>query len=307
MEPMELEELDQEGDPSKYGKLALANMDVSDIALRTAKAVVSHHPVKVSLWAFGMLLVAFAGGLPVSQEAQESYSVMFQQAEVIEVRELGQQALAELEKAEAAYYTKKGWFGACDSACLKAQDRWQMARAEVERVQKHRDQVLSEARQAVGIWSAFGVQDVRKSFWAAWKSGKDFAARLTMYDAIFLVGGRDETFITFILKIVMQYVVNLTMGMIGAFFCFLYNLYCLLCSYGSTVLSGLAFFLLAVVAGLSMLATYLGGVYAAVAGGGLMLMQHAAAQQAALESGRQGRNPSRASLQYNFQNEKDIV
>lgn len=64
----------------------------------------------------------------------------------------------------------------------------QMARAEVQRVQAHRDRVLAEGRHEVGIWSSYGVQarftwststlkslkrrqDVRKSFWKAWQSG----------------------------------------------------------------------------------------------------------------------------------------
>ena len=34
-----------------------------------------------------------------------------------------------------------------------------MARAEVQRVQDHRDRVLSEGRREVGIWSSYGVQD----------------------------------------------------------------------------------------------------------------------------------------------------
>merc|ERR1719183_1352851 len=91
-----------------------------------------------------------------------------------------------------------------------------------------------------------------------------------------------------ILRIVLQYIVNLTFGLIGGFISFLYNMYWLIVSYGSTFFSGLAFFLLAVVAGLSMLASYLTMMYAAVAGGGVLLVQQAL-RQAALEQGkRQG-------------------
>lgn len=259
-------------------------VDVSAMALDMAQTTVQQHPVVVSLWVFGLLLVAFAGGLPVDDTAKEAYSVMRQQAEVIDSRELGAQALVELEQAEQAYYFSKGWFGACDDACIKAKDRYAMAAQQAERVQQHRDRVLSEARQEVGIWSAFGVQDVRNAFWAAWKSGKDFAARCTMYNAFFMAGGgRQESLYAMIFKLIIQYVVNLTMGLIGAFVYFMYNLYCLIISYGSSVLSGLAFFLLAIMAGLSMLATYLGAMYGAVVGGGVLLLQQAA-KQAALEA-----------------------
>merc|ERR1712060_360939 len=104
------------------------------------------------------------------------------------------------------------------------------------------------------------------------------------YDAFFIAAGREETFASMVLRLVFQYVINLTMGLIGAFFYFMYNVYTLLVSNGSTVLSGLALFLLAVVAGISVVSAYLGVVYSAVAGGGMVLMQHAA-RQAAIEQG----------------------
>jgi len=219
----------------------------------------------------------------VDEASTEAYSAMLQRAEVVDARELGR-SVEELHVVEEQYYSQRGWFGACDDNCTKAHDRVQMAGQEVARNVRRRDQALSEARQEVSIWSSFGVQDVRKSFWAAWQSGKEFASRMTMYDAMFLAMGKDETFVTLVLKLVFQYVINLTLGLIGAFFYFLYNVYTLVVSYGSSVLSGLAFFLLAAVSGLSLVSAYLGAMYGVVAGGGMMLIQHAA-KQAALESG----------------------
>lgn len=263
------------------------NLDVTALAMAKATTAVKKHPLVVSVWALGLLLAASAGGLPVSDSAQEAYSYMRQKAEVVDSRERDR-SLVELEKLEQNYYNAKGWFGACDDTCMKAYDKVQMARADVIRVTKRRDDMLAEGRREVGIWSAFGVQDVRDCFWSAWKSGKAFAARLTMYDALFMMGGRDDTLVTIVLRLVIQYVINLTMGLVGAFFFFVYNVYCLILSYGSTVLSGLAFFLLAAVAGLSVVASYLGAMYGVVAGGGVMLMQQAA-RQAAIESGKRGK------------------
>mmetsp|Transcript_124369 Transcript_124369/g.265011 ORF Transcript_124369/g.265011 Transcript_124369/m.265011 type:complete len:306 (-) Transcript_124369:67-984(-) len=302
---------DEDGDPSKYHKRDLVlqlkaweKVDVTALAVSTASSILKQRPVLVSFWAFGLLLAAFAGGLPVDEVAQEAYSTMLQHAEVIDSRELRQQALVELDKAEEAYYQARGWFGACDDHCVKARDRAEAARVQAAHVQARRDQALSDARREVGVWSAFGVQDVRASFWDAWKAGKDFAARCTMYNVLFAVGGRDETLVAMIFKLVVQYVVNLTMGLIGAFFFFMYNLYCLIVSYGSSVMSGLAFFLLAAVAGLSLVGTYLTTMYAAVVGGGIMLIQQAA-KQAALESDRKGH--SRGHLEDRHSIHKDIV
>merc|ERR1719401_1692475 len=107
-----------------------------------------------------------------------------------------------------------------------------------------------------------------------------------MMDAIFvMMDTREESFLSMILKIVMQYIINLTMGLIGAFFFFIYNVYHLIVSYGEPALSGLAFFLLVLVAGMATVGTYLFAIYGTVAGGGLYLMKQAA-KQAAVEGGR---------------------
>uniref|UniRef100_A0A6V0BYT1 Uncharacterized protein n=1 Tax=Zooxanthella nutricula TaxID=1333877 RepID=A0A6V0BYT1_9DINO len=258
-------------------------VDVSALALKAATSFVTQRPVTVGVWVFGLLLAAFAGGLPVTEEAQEAYCLMLQRAEVVDSRELGRSA-AELQTLEEQYYGVRGWFGACDDQCSKLHDKVQMARAEVDRVRQRRDEALSQARHEVSIWSAFGVQDVRRSFWAAWKSGQDFASRVTMYDALFLMMGREETFVTIVVKLVLQYVVNLTIGLVGSFFYFMYNVYFLIMSYGAPLLSGLGFFLLTVVAGMSVLSAYLGCLYGAVAGGGMMLMQHAVRQAALMQA-----------------------
>lgn len=263
------------------------NVDVPALALTTVKAVLVRRPAVTAAWAIGLLIALFAGGLPVDEAAQEAYSLMLQHAEVVDSRELGRSE-AELQSLEARYYATRGWFGACDSNCTEAFDRVEMARMEVARARSKRDQALSEARQEVGIWSTYGVQDVRRSFWSAMQSGKDFAARCTMYDALFLWAGKEESAASMVLKLVLQYVINLTMGLIGAFFYFGYNVYVLVVSYGSSALSGLAFLSLALVAGLAMVGTYLGLMYGAVVGGGLMMVQHAA-KQAALQAGEQRR------------------
>mmetsp|Transcript_77087 Transcript_77087/g.195666 ORF Transcript_77087/g.195666 Transcript_77087/m.195666 type:complete len:303 (-) Transcript_77087:51-959(-) len=257
-------------------------IDVSALAVSSVKGFVMRRPIVTGFWAFGMLLAVFACGLPVDEAAQEAYSLMLQHAEVVDSRELGRSEV-ELKTLEDSYYSLRGWFGACDDSCKQAEDKVQMARVEVARARARRDQALAEARREVGIWSTFGVQDVRRSFWAAVQSGKDFAARCTMYDAIFMSMGRDETFTTMAIKLVLQYVINLTMGLVGAFFYFVYNVYTLVMSYGATVLSGFAFFLLTLVAGVAMISSYLGMIYGVVAGGGMLMLQHAV-RQAAIES-----------------------
>lgn len=269
------------------------DINIGEIVVSTATNVVKKRPVTVSLWVLGLLLAAFANGFSVDDTTRASYSMTLEHAEEVDRQELGK-ALGNLRKAEERHYNAKGWFWSCDERCQKAKDKMEMAQANVARVQKKRDSILNEARREVGIWSVFGVRDVRNSFWSAWQSGKDWAARWTMYDAFFMMmpGRKEESFLQVILQLVFQYLVNLTMGLIGAFFFFVYNVYSLICAYGEPALSGVAFFLLVVVAGIATVGTYLGAIFGGVAGGGLFLVKQAA-KQAALEGNAGGRQRPR--------------
>lgn len=276
--------------PSNTDVKKIEDFDFGALVIGTAKNVVKKRPITVSTWILGLLLAAFANGFQVDDTTRESYSMTLSHAKEVDRTELNK-ALIALQKAEDRYYNAKGWFWACDKKCQMAKDKADMARAEVNRVQKKRDEIMTTARKEVGIWSVFGVRDVRDSFWSSWKSGKDVATRWTMMDSMFMMLGssREESMISMILKIVMQYIMNLTVGLIGAFFYFIYNVYYLIVSYGEPTLSGLAFFLLVMVAGMSTVGTYLFAIYGTVAGGGVYLLKQAA-KNAAVEGGP-GRRP----------------
>jgi hypothetical protein len=256
----------------------LDDINIGEIVVKGATSVVKNRPVTFSFWVLGLLLAAFAKGFSVDDATRESYTVTLQMAEEVDRTELNK-ALSNHARAEQAYRQNKGWFS-CDSRCMKFYDKERMAQADVDRVMNKRNTIMTEARREVGIWSVFGVQDIRDSFWKAWKSGKDFASRCTMYDALFMMMGsnKEETAITMILKVVMQYIMNLTLGLMGAFCFFLYNVYNLIVSYGESFSSGLAFFLLVLVAGLSTIGTYLFAIFGTVAAGGVYVAKQAAKQ-----------------------------
>merc|ERR1719261_2167399 len=81
---------------------------------------------------------------------------------------------------------------------------------------------------------------------------------------------------------------NLTLGLVGATVYFIYGVYNLVVAYGEPALSGIAFFLLVLVAGLATVGTYLVAIYGTVAGGGLYLVKQAA-KNAAVEGSPGGR------------------
>jgi hypothetical protein len=278
--------------PKSSAVQKVEDLDIGGLVVSTATNVVKNRPVSVSMWVVGLLLAAFANGFSVDETTREAYSMTLHHAEEVDRTELSK-ALNAQRNAEDRYHNLKGWFWSCDSKCQKAKDKFEMASAEVRRVEGKRNQIMKEARKEVGIWSVFGVQDVRNSFWSSWKAGKDWAARMSMMDAMFMmIGGKEETAVSMILKMVMQYIINLTMGLCGAFVFFVYSVYQLIVSYGEDALSGLAFFLLVLVAGMSTVGTYLVAIYGTVAGGGLYLVKQAA-KQAAVEGGAGGQRPRR--------------
>ncbi len=132
---------------------------------------------------------------------------------------------------------------------------------------------VSEARQIVGIFSTYGVEDARKLFWSSWQWGKDFAKRMTFWDAMFLAFDSNDSesggLSGYIIRLVFQALVNFTIGFIAAFFSFIYSLIGFVQSF-SAGLSGIGFFLLASIAAVSFLVTTIvvmcGSVVGAVVG-----------------------------------------
>ena len=51
---------------------------------------------------------------------------------------------------------------------------------------RERDEVVSEAKKSVGLFSSFGVSETRNLFWDSFESGKAWARRMTMYDVLFV-------------------------------------------------------------------------------------------------------------------------
>lgn len=88
---------------------------------------------------------------------------------------------------------------------------------ELTEVNAERERLRLKARQAVGLWSAVGVADVRRLFWQSWEEGKAFAKRMTFWD-IMLAGTsrREETLVAVLLRWLSQFLMNLSLGLISA-------------------------------------------------------------------------------------------
>jgi len=267
--------------------------DVGAIVVSAGVRFVKRHKVLASGYVVGMIAAITFGGFAVDQATAESYDETMAHASHVTSEELAK-AEANLARADHAYYNSKGWFFSCDANCNQKYEARNRASERVQMVKKKRDDIISEARQQVGVWSVYSVRDVRAAFWRAWQSGKDLASRWTMYDAFFMaVGGRnrDDGMAEVLIKLLFQFLANLTIGLISSFVYFCYEVYRLVTSYGPSLISGVLFFVLACCAGLAMVSTFLGGIFGAV-GGGLYVAVKNAEKQQRLQGG-----PGRAQYQ----------
>eukprot|EP00397_Hematodinium_sp_SG-2012_P026974 GEMP01028311.1.p1 GENE.GEMP01028311.1~~GEMP01028311.1.p1 ORF type:complete len:285 (+),score=41.58 GEMP01028311.1:45-899(+) len=257
--------------------------EIGSIAIRKTVEFVKRRPVVTSLYVIGLLAAALGTGFKVTTDAIQHYQEGMARANHVTSSDLAR-AVNELKRADLEYYNVKGWFWqACDERCQKAKTRYMISEARVAEVTARRDEIMTNARREVGIWSTLGVQDVRNSFWSSWERGKEQAKRWTMMDAFMamLPGGREETLISMVFKLIMQYLVNLTVALLGACIYFMYSVYTLVVAYGESFVSGMFFFGLVFCAGTSIFMTYMGMLFGVTAGGVYYVQKQAQKQRIA--------------------------
>lgn len=232
---------------------------VANEVLDVARYVVKKRPIFFSGWLLGLLVAAIGTGFSVTDSQLADYNDAMHMAGKTTDYDLSR-ARRELREADQRYYNAKGWFWSCDERCMREYNKQQLAQGRVMELETRRDSLIREARSTVGIWSTIGVQEVRQGFWNAWEQGKETAKRWTMMDSLFMLfapGERERTIVHVIMQIMMQYLANLTVGMLSAMFFFLMHVVRLIYSYGENLISGIAFFGLVVCACLATVGSYL--------------------------------------------------
>ena len=143
-----------------------------------------------------------------------------------------------------------------------------LATKDFEAAVRERDALMSDAKASVGVWSAYGVEEVRGLFWDAYQSGKDFAKRMTWWDVLLGgVGRRDEELWATLLRWLGQVMMNFTIGLFSALVSFAFSLVSMLWAYKASYLSGLLFFAVAMSGATAMVGLFVGGMYATAVGG----------------------------------------
>lgn len=168
-----------------------------------------------------------------------------------------------------AYRATKGWFS-CDSLCQRNKKRMKNTERVLEDIRNEGYARMSDAKSVAGIFSEVGVEEVKDSFWHYFKSGKQFAKRQSMWDMMFMgirKMSRDESMMEYAVKVLIQVLINFSMGLIGAFFVFVIGLWSIVRSYQPNPLAALAFLIGASCAAFAFISTYLFVIFGTAAGG----------------------------------------
>lgn len=109
-------------------------------------------------------------------------------------------------------------------------------------------------------------------FCESWEWGKNFAKRISFYDAIFIaMDGRNENIGAYFARLVVRILVNFTIGFITALISFVWQLFWFVRTYGAGF-SGFVFFVLGSVSAFSMIVTVIFAMYGTVAGTAAVVM-----------------------------------
>ena len=256
--------------------------DISTLMIRSGIGFAKRHYGLSGMWILGLLVLQFGTGFTVSEEAQAEHDAIIQ---TIDTKAYNKAEKA-LWKTESAYTASKGFFWSCDNVCQANKAKYLKAKARFDAVSAEQKATISEANSKLGIMSKQGVQETRDLFWDMFAKGRGFAKRSSWYDLLFMgIGsmGRDESLIAFLLRWLLNVLMNFTMGLFGAFVAFAWWVGHIISSYQPDLMTRLTFYFLAFTAGATIVVSFLVAMYGAAAGTAYVVLK-AAHNSARLEA-----------------------
>lgn len=242
--------------------------DMGTLVLRGVTSFAKKNKIISSSYLFGILFLLFVGsGTKLTLSQQRKYDAILNTIDV----EAEFKASSYYAQTLAAYHASKGWFLACDSTCQRNKKRMEQAKRVLEDVRARGYEKVREAKSIAGIFSEVGVEEVKESFWEYFGAGKAFAKRQSMWDAMFMgvrtiTRGRDESMVEYLLKVLIQILINFSIGLLMALITFVLGLWSIVKSYQPNPLTALIFFVGAACAAFAFVATYLFLICGAAAG-----------------------------------------
>ena len=236
------------------------------------------------MWMVGLFFMLLAPApFSPNDDALSLYGEKMVQASQIDVDE----ALYEYRLAEREVYGAKQWpWGWNEKNTREYEFRLSESRKAKEMLDRKLErefEITKDAKQAVGLWSEFGMQEIRDNLYDNLSWGVGVAKRQTYYQMFWsmfgMMGGRrDENMLGLILQFIGKLMFNLSFGLMMALFSFLFSLPSIISSYGSSFMSGFSFFVLALLGACSVVLTILSCMWGTVVGGTFVALREAQKQ-----------------------------
>jgi len=259
----------QRDGPPPGGRQALVlpePADVGKIIIRGASHFARRHKVVTGGYILGILVIfLIGGGTKLNYDQRREYSKIMNTIDV----QAEYDASNDFWTANQNYKATKGWFS-CDGICQRNKGKMEDAKYRLDQIRKEGNVRMSDAKSVAGLFSEVGVGEVQDSFWSYFSQGKQFAKRQSMWDAMFMgirSMGRDENMLEYGMKILMQVLLNFSLGLAMAFVMFVIGLWSIVRTYQPNPIIAVAFFVSASCAAFSFVITYLFAIYGAAAGG----------------------------------------
>ena len=261
--------------------------DLGQMIVRGAGNFARRHKVISGSYILGLLVIfLIGGGTKLTYDQRREYNSIMNTIDLQAEFDASQ----DFYRADQAYRATKGWF-TCDSLCTRNKNRMEDAKYRLDLIRQEGQARMSDAKSVAGLFSEVGVGEVQDSFWSYFNQGKQFAKRQSMWDAMFMgirSMGRDESMIEYGLRVLMNVLLNFSMGLMMALVFFVIGLWSIVTSYQPNPVIAVLFFIMAACAAFSFVATYLLAIYGAAAGGvyGVLKVAETNARAARIHNGR---------------------
>lgn len=260
--------------------------DVGAMVVRGATQFAKRHKIITGSYVLGLLvIILIGGGTKLTYEQRKEYNAIMNTIDLQAEFDASQN----FYMADQAYRASKGWF-TCDGLCQRNKKRMEDAKYRLDMIRQEGQARMSDAKSVAGLFSEIGVGEVQDSFWGYFQSGKQFAKRQSMWDAMFMgirSMHRDESMIEYGLRVLMNVLMNFSMGLVMALIFFVVGLWSIVTSYQPNPLIAAVFFVMAACAAFAFVASYLLAVYGAAAGGvyGVLKVAESNARTARINGG----------------------
>lgn len=262
--------------------------ELGGLVVRGVKNFARRNKVISGSYLIGILAILLIGsGTKLSYDQKKQYNAIMNTVDL----QAEFDASSDYWVANQAYRASKGWFS-CNSVCQRNKKRMEKAKYKLDQIHLEGEARMSDAKSVAGLFSEVGVSEVQDSFWSHFANGKQFAKRQSMWDAFFMSFRsmrRDEKFFEYAMNVLMQVLVNFSMGLIMALVFFVIGLWSIVRSYQANPIVAVIFFIAAACAAFSFVMTYLLAIYGAAAGGvyGVLKVAETNARNARLQGQRQ--------------------